>query len=122
MSVRKNLIVVRAGKNSLHPSWINGGNPNFDLLVAAYDKNVINAESDSVRSKFIPGSKVSGWNILMRDHIDFIRRYDRVALIDDDIFITTDSIDKCFDIGKRYDLSIWKSFARFLCHICCIFI
>lgn len=35
---RRNLVVVRAGKNSLHPQWLDDGRQrNWDLVVSVYD-------------------------------------------------------------------------------------
>jgi hypothetical protein len=56
----------------------------------------------------IPGKKVDGWNKLFFRYPDVLVRYDRIALVDDDIITDTFSLNKCFDMGAAYGLAIWQ--------------
>lgn len=107
----ENLVIVRAGKNSLHSRWIDDtGNepPDFDLLVAAYHKDAVKEDSEHVKYRFVPGSKVHGWNTVLNEHADLVNSYQQVALIDDDIEANASTLNKCFAVGKAHDLSIWQ--------------
>jgi hypothetical protein len=106
-----NLVIVRAGKHSLHPAWIDGtGNerPDFDLLVAAYDEDAMKEDVEHVKYRHIPGSKVSGWNTVLNEYAGLVDTYRRIALIDDDIESDTRTLNRCFAIGKAHDLSLWQ--------------
>jgi len=106
-----NLVIVRAGKHSLHPGWTNGAAdalPAFDLLVAAYDRAAMKADSARVKYRFVPGSKVRGWDTVLNEHADLTTQYARVALIDDDIETDVGTLNRCFALGDAYDLSLWQ--------------
>jgi len=105
-----NLVIVRAGKDSLHPGWMEQGGvrPAFDLLVAAYHKDAVSEDAPGIRYRLIPGSKVRGWNAVLREQADLVRRYQHVALIDDDIEADAATLNRCFAVGKAHDLSLWQ--------------
>lgn len=107
-SRHKNLIIVRAGPSSLHANWLEGGGAIFDVLVAAYHPDAMAEDTERVRHEFIPGAKVAGWNAVFGAHPELLDRYDRIALIDDDVDATAATFNACFKIGERYDLHIWQ--------------
>jgi hypothetical protein len=109
-SGNRNLVIVRAGKKSLHPSWLAGAEqPRFDLLVTAYEDGVpIIAGRDDVATIPVPGRKVAGFNQVFTEHQEIFCDYDRIALFDDDLEIDAAAIDHLFDIGETYGLSIWQ--------------
>jgi hypothetical protein len=110
MAGKRNLVVVRAGPNSLHRAWTarSGPKPSFDLLVAAYDPSAIDADNDHIRHMDIPGTKVAGWGHLFTEHPGLLDEYEAIALIDDDIETTVAAIEQCFDMGRKYNLAIWQ--------------
>jgi hypothetical protein len=61
-----------------------------------------------IRHVDIPGSKVSGWQSLFAKHPEILHQYKYIGLIDDDIEAKTESLNKCFDAGAQYNLSIWQ--------------
>jgi len=106
-----NLVIVRAGKESLHPGWMeDAGNepPDFDLLVAAYHEDALRADGARVSYRLIPGSKVRGWDTVLNECTDVIGNYRQVALIDDDIRTDASTLNHCFAVGDAHDLSIWQ--------------
>ncbi len=108
-SGRRNLVITRAGGSSLHGSWLSpSGDRNFDLLVAAYDAQAIEVDGDGVEHLFIPGFKVEGWRKLFESHPDILDRYDRIALLDDDLATCARDISACFDIGAERGLALWQ--------------
>jgi len=106
-----NLVIVRAGKDSLHPGWMNSMDnvaPDFDLLVAAYHEDAMRDDGRHVKYRLVPGSKVRGWHTVLNDYADLVDSYQQVALIDDDIKSDTATLNQCFAAGKDHDLSIWQ--------------
>jgi hypothetical protein len=57
---------------------------------------------------YIPGTKVAGWNILFQVQPYLLERYDRIALLDDDIQADATALTRCFSMGERYGLAIWQ--------------
>ena len=103
-----NLIIVRAGANSLHSGWLNGAAPAFDVLVAAYHPDAMSADTERVKHRFFAGSKVAGWRLVLGEQPDLLDRYERIALVDDDIAATAATFNRCFAIGEKYGLDIWQ--------------
>ncbi|PIB91626.1 hypothetical protein [Caulobacter sp. FWC2] len=99
---------MRAGPNSLHQGWQPSDDDNFDLLVEAYHRDVIDDGSSHIRHLFVAGKKVSGWSQILTDHPDILDRYDQVAFIDDDIETSAAAISRCFSVGQDWDLHIWQ--------------
>src|ERR1700722_15422469 len=95
---RENLVLTRAGPSSLHRAWLEGER-NFDVLVAAYHPDAVNADADGLYHLYIPGSKVVGWSHVFKSQPELLARYRQIALIDDDIETTAETISRCFDFG-----------------------
>jgi hypothetical protein len=108
-SSRANLIITRAGRNSLHQGWISDPRQqNFDLLVAAYDPTIMSSNKQGLFYRYIPGPKISGWMKLFREDVTLLDRYERIALIDDDIQATSADLSRCFDVGTEFPLLLWQ--------------
>jgi hypothetical protein len=106
---RSNLIITRAGKDSLHRQWISNPNQqNFDLLVAAYDRRIISDDAPGLKYLYIPGHKIKGWMELFRADTTWLNQYKNIAFIDDDIEAKTADLSRCFDIGTEFALKLWQ--------------
>lgn len=106
---RRDLVIVRAGKQSVHPGWIDRRlEPRFDVLVAAYEPLENELLAGAAESLLIPGRKVAGWHELFRRRPDLLERYDRIALMDDDLRCGPDDIALSFELGRRHALSLWQ--------------
>lgn len=103
----RNLVITRAGPNSLHPRWLQGAR-DFDLLVARYDGEPSPRCDAGISEVYIPGPKVAGWRALFERRSDLIQNYDRIALIDDDIDTDASSLTRCFELGERFGLAVWQ--------------
>lgn len=105
---RRNLVVVRAGRTSLHGGWLElpYTERNFDLLVSYYDEDAFNAfqAEDGVRAVLVPGGK---WDGLYRTltGVD-VEAYDYFWLPDDDIAATAADVNAIFDLCSRYGLAV----------------
>ncbi|SNB75081.1 hypothetical protein SAMN07250955_11287 [Arboricoccus pini] len=105
----QHLVIVRAGRNSLHASWLRGNAaPDFDMLVAAYDDAAPKVEHPNVITIHQPGRKIAGLNKLFRACPSIFSDYTFIALIDDDIETDAATINELFEIGAAYQLDLWQ--------------
>jgi hypothetical protein len=104
----RNLVVVRAGRASLHPNWVCGEAPNFDLLVAAYEETPAVPPSPRIRQILLPGRKISGYYQLFTESPELLREYDQIALFDDDLDCDSTTINRLFAEGSRYSLELYQ--------------
>jgi hypothetical protein len=108
-SGNRNLVIVRAGRKSLHSSWMAGAEqPRFDLLVAAYEDGVPVLGRPDVGIVRVPGRKVAGLSRVLAKYSAIVQSYSRVALFDDDLATNAAAINRLFDIGERFGLEIWQ--------------
>jgi hypothetical protein len=107
--VTRNLVIVRSGRGSLHPNWLHGAEPTFDLLVTAYEEGTPTVPSSpGIREILLPGRKVAGYHRLFTESPDLLRNYDQIALFDDDIDCDAIAINHLFSEGKRYSLQLYQ--------------
>ena len=105
--MRKNLIIACAGDESLHIPWF-FKNRNYDLCVVYFgdDENVYQTykeKSDfSFREK---GEKYHITKKIIDNKID-VSPYEYIWLPDIDVQISPESINRLFDIAKKFNLSI----------------
>lgn len=105
----RNLVVVRAGRGSLHAGWLDGAAPaEFDLLVASYETGTPEVGHSQAFAVSSPGSKVAGYDDLFRRYPDLLERYDYIALFDDDIRIAQKDIERLFRIGRQFGLDLFQ--------------
>ena len=106
---KQNLVVVRAGENSLHPGWLNhDNNPyNFDLLIsyfsqAAYENH---KNAPGVRAVLVRGGK---WDGLFKtlSGLANLDQYDFVWLPDDDIATDGATIETMFALAAEFELGV----------------
>jgi hypothetical protein len=103
---RKNLVVVRAGGNSLHPHWLDDEQRrNWDLVVSLYDPDARFQHPGDVLVVARRGGKWDGLYALFADS-DILSRYDYIWLPDDDIDTSTQAINAIFDDMRRYALDL----------------
>jgi hypothetical protein len=103
---RRNLVIVRAGQNSLHRRWLDEGNSrSWDLLISSYDRNAKFQEEPGVSVTFCTGGKWDGiYQALAGSNL--LERYDYVWLPDDDIDATAATIDEMFALMRKHDLAV----------------
>jgi hypothetical protein len=114
---RRNLVVVRAGDNSLHPHWLKGeSSRNWDMVVSYFgdDPDLYKAE-DLFRIDG-KGPKWQGLHELFANHQEFRKDYDYILLPDDDLMMSKEDINRLFDICKAHGLEVghpaltWNSY------------
>lgn len=123
--VRKNLVVVRAGRNSLHPTWLEGAaERNWDLIVSVYDPEAQFASDNDVRVVLQRGGKWDGiYKLFAESHL--LSRYEYIWLPDDDIAASTEDVNALFELMRRYKLEVAQPaltrdsyFTHFVCMQC----
>jgi hypothetical protein len=105
---RRNAVIVRAGPKSLHPHWLAGDPPEFDLYVLAYAPTLPSPPTTYVEELQLPGTKVAGWHNFFTSRPDIFERYERIALIDNDIECSARDINLAFRRGRENDLWLWQ--------------
>jgi hypothetical protein len=104
----KNLVIVRAGDRSLHPTWpgIDARERDWYLVVSYYGDDLdIYRAPRSVRFRH-PGGKFEGIHSLLTDVPILLDDIDYVWLPDDDIEIDADTVSKLFRALPAYGLAL----------------
>lgn len=103
----RNLVIVRAGRASLHRGWLtNPTRSTFDLLVAYYESAEANVAAEW--SIELPGRKIEGYHQIFLRHPEFLDNYDFIALLDDDLDTNQDDLDRLFAMGGAYRLDLFQ--------------
>ena len=106
-SARRNLVIVRAGNNSLHPAWLAGApERSWDLLVNYFGDDPDKYKDQDIVRIDSKGPKWPALHALIEEHRDIIDRYDYVWLPDDDIATDAAAINKMFEIARRENFAL----------------
>jgi len=105
---RRNLVVLRAGDNSLHPLWLEsmgGQDRSWDLCLSYYGDQPEQWQDQT--EYFVPqkGSKFGGLAKLVEAD-GFVWEYDYIWFPDDDLLIDGADINLMFALAKRFDLAL----------------
>lgn len=104
---RRNLVVLRAGDESLHPQWLGqGGRRDFDLLVSYYGKSIGRYRADADLYEQRLGPKWPAIDELLRGSPELLDRYDAFWFPDDDLAADPESIDRMFAFFRAFELSL----------------
>jgi predicted O-methyltransferase YrrM len=100
--MNKNLIVARSGDKSLHPNWLSGANPNFDLVVTYYgDSAPREWATGDYRVIPIKGPKWRGLYEYFTTNSQW-HSYDNILLPDDDLMFDGALINRFFSLVDKY--------------------
>ncbi|MCO6180919.1 glycosyltransferase family 2 protein [Ciceribacter sp. RN22] len=106
---KRNLVVVRAGDNSLHAGWLNRAyeDRSFNLVVSYYSESAFSSHTAErgVRAVLVKGGKWDGLYHTLSAVSD-LDGYRHVWLPDDDIATDGDTIDRMFEIAGNYGLAV----------------
>ena len=104
-ALRPYLVVIRAGRQSLHTIWMDPQSPrSWDLLIDYYEK--LDSDHDDLADFINEGgiTKFSSMHALDRTTPDFLRSYRAICFLDDDIEIAFQDIDRMFTIFSSFGL------------------
>jgi hypothetical protein len=106
----RNLVVVRAGPDSLHPKWLSRKHEErrFDLVVSYYQRDCFDQheESPGVNACYYPGGKWDGLHQTLSELGEALETYDFIWLPDDDIETSADDIGALFEAMRETGLKI----------------
>ncbi len=101
---KKNLVIVRAGDESLHSQWL-GESKEFDLFISYYGSSPDKFASDGEFYEVRGGGKWSSIFSLLEENPQLFD-YRNIWLPDDDLQTTVDDINKMFSTFEQYSLTI----------------
>ncbi len=107
---KKNLVVVRAGKASLHPTWLNQSweTRSFDMIVSYYSEEAYAAHvaQPGVNAVLVKGGKWDGLYKTLTDEAVDLSAYDYIWLPDDDIETNGLAIETMFAMAREHGLTV----------------
>ena len=107
---RSNLVIVRAGGNSLHPGWMGAGyaTRNFDLVVSYFDDAAFASHipQDGVHALLVKGGKWDGLSKTIDSLGEEIWRYEYFWLPDDDIQTDVETVNQLFVTMRTKSLKV----------------
>lgn len=106
--MRRDLVIARVGRSSLHRSWIDRGkHRDWDLYLCPFEELDPQTGLDCTVGEVIPGPKWTGLRTLLNDW-DGWRAYDHVWLPDDDILASQDTIGAMFRAAAALRLDLFS--------------
>ncbi|WCK26370.1 hypothetical protein [Agrobacterium pusense] len=109
-SCKKNVVIVRAGTNSLHTGFLDlpYRERDFDVVVSYYDAEayVRHSHEPGVTAHLCPGGKWDGLYRTLSWMGETLECYDLIWLPDDDIEATAGTINRLFELMKTRKLSV----------------
>lgn len=101
----KTLVVLRCGRRSKHPGWVEGaGARTFDLCLCPYE-DVASRGDVPGPDRPLPGQKWSGLAAFLAQDPRW-RGYDHVWLPDDDLEATPEALEAFFERCRRHDAAL----------------
>jgi len=100
----KNLILVRAGDDSLHPEWIDSGALDFEIFVSYYGHTEGKFKDKAHYYEAERGLKFPVLAKLLSERRGFFRDFDAIWFPDDDLKANPSTINRMFDLFHEYDL------------------
>jgi hypothetical protein len=106
--MKKYLVISTVGDESLHHEWVQG-TPNFDLVLLYYGNNEEVAIEYSKQTPHVYAAKGEKYHLLkslITSSPEFISQYSHIWMPDNDVSISTDNINRLFELADQYNLSL----------------
>lgn len=103
---RKNLVILRAGDNSLHPGWLAGGSRDFDLLISYYGNTENRHREAADLYEMRKGPKWSCIGDLLQARPELLEQYDAFWFPDDDLEANTATLNRMFSFFHAFELAL----------------
>jgi hypothetical protein len=104
--MKNNLIVICAGKNSLHQQWGDLSSYNFDVAVIVYDNTDYSDEVKQQAKYLFKNSDRKFKNIKKCITYDIYSKYEYIGIIDDDIDVLPKTINDVFVMAKKCNFDL----------------
>lgn len=104
-SYKKNAVFVPVGKDSLHRQLLKG-DADFDLHLLIYDGSYNKFCNDSDFVTCDAGYKMDMTYRYLHRHPELFEKYEYFFLLDDDIVISTEDVNRLFSMMREYQLKI----------------
>jgi phosphorylcholine metabolism protein LicD len=109
-NLHSDLVFTSAGDNThFYDYWCDNKTKAYDIWLVYYGDNEDNYNKYKKYVNKIwkrKGTKFQNFDYIYKKELPTISQYDRVFIMDDDIIIKTNDINKMFDISKQYNLWI----------------
>lgn len=102
---KKNAVFVPVGKDSLHRQLLKG-DADFDLHLLIYDGSYNKFCNDSDFVACDAGYKMDMTYRYLHHHPELFEKYEYFFLLDDDIVISTEDVNRLFSMMREYQLKI----------------
>ena len=102
---KKNAVLIPVGKDSLHRQLLRG-DADFDLHLLIYDDSYNKFCNDSDFVACDSGYKMDMTYRYLHRHMELLDQYEYFFLLDDDIIISTEEVNRLFAIMREYHLKI----------------
>ena len=106
---KKNAVFVPVGKDSLHRQLLKG-DADFDLHLLIYDGSYNKFCNDSDFVACDAGYKMDMTYRYLHRHPELFEKYEYFFLLDDDIVISTEDVNRLFSMMREYQLKIAQPF------------
>lgn len=104
-SYKKNAVFVPVGKDSLHRQLLKG-DADFDLHLLIYDGSYSKFCNDTDFIACDAGYKMDMTYRYLHRHPELFEKYEYFFLLDDDIVISTEDVNRLFSMMREYQLKI----------------
>jgi hypothetical protein len=105
--MRKNLIVVRAGDQSVHPEWLDSRyRRNFDVYVSYFGATPGRFRAQAEHYHAEAGLRWPTHDRICREQWSLLERYDYVAFVSDDVQAPQAAWNALFSACRRYRLDL----------------
>lgn len=109
-SNRKNIVVVRAGENSMHKGFLDlpYAERDYDVIVSYFDRNAYEHHCDEpgVKAHFCLGGKWDGLYETLNWMGDALDCYEFIWLPDDDIETDATTINRMFSLMREHNMAV----------------
>ena len=105
VAYKKNAVFVPVGKDSLHRQLLKG-DADFDLHLLIYDGSYNKFCNDSDFVACDAGYKMDMTYRYLHRHPELFEKYEYFFLLDDDIVISTEDVNRLFSMMREYQLKI----------------
>lgn len=104
-SLVKNLILAAVGEESLHKNWI-AKEPQFDLFLVYYGDKPNRYKEDAKHYLQRKGNKYIMFHDLITYKPEIFDPYDRVLIMDDDLYTETSHLNNFFEIFEQNEFEL----------------